>query len=80
MLEQEMKYFKSIQDELKAKNPEGGFAVISGEDLLGVWLNRQDALKEGVEEYGIKAFLVKNIDDDVNHTRNLIFRDAVSYR
>jgi len=49
-----------------------------------VWLNRQDALKEGVEEYGIKAFLVKNIDDDVNHTinftRNLIFRDAVSYR
>lgn len=82
MFEQEITLFKSIQDELRSKNPEGGFAVINGDKLLGVWVNRSDALKEGIEEYGNISFLVKDINDDINHminfTRNLTFSNAFS--
>ncbi len=80
MLEQEILFFESIQDELKEKNPSGGYAVIDGKKLLGVWNNRDDALKNGVENFGIKSFLVKNIHDDkihvINFTRNLNFNNA----
>lgn len=82
MLEQEIKYFCKIQDELKAKNPNGGFVVIKDEEILGVWLNRQDAIKEAVEQYGNTPFLVKNIYDDtsqvINFSRKINFCHAVS--
>ncbi len=47
MLEHEIKYFQKAQDELQSKYPEGGFAVIKNEELLGVWANRNDAIKQG---------------------------------
>ena len=82
-LETELKYFHEIQNELIANNPAGGFAVIKEDKLLGVWLNRMDAIKEAVEIYGNVSFLVKNINDDathfINYSRPLTFCHAVSY-
>lgn len=66
-LENELGYFYKMQDELRAKNPMGGFAVIKGEVLLGIWLNRLDAIKQGIEAYGYVSFLVKNINYNPNH-------------
>jgi hypothetical protein len=83
MLEEELKYFRKIQNELRSKHSDGGFAVIKNEDLLGVWKNRSDALKEGIERYGNKPFLVKNINDNatktINFSRDLKFTNAISH-
>jgi hypothetical protein len=83
ILDTEIKYFYKVKDELCAKNPDGGFAVIKEDTLLGVWLNRNDAIKEGIEAYGNVSFLVKNITDDhtqlINYSRPLNFSHALSY-
>ena len=80
MLEKVISYFKKVQDELRATNPNGGFAVIKDEELLGIWLNRTDALKAGVQKWGAVSFLVKEINDDlnqvINFSRNLKFSNA----
>ncbi len=82
-LEIEIKYFYEIQDELLAKNPSGGFAVIKDQNLLGVWLNRLDAIKQGIDAFGNVSFLVKNINDNpgqmFNYTRELNFTHGVPY-
>ena len=82
-LEAEIKYFHKLQSDLVANNPNGGFVVIKGETVLGIWLNRMDAIKEGVEAYGNVSFLVKNINDNatqfINYSRPLTFCHAVSY-
>ena len=67
-------------DELKAKNPVGGFVVIKDDTVLGVWLNRMDAIKEAVEKYGNTIFLVKDINDNpakkITYSRNIEFINA----
>jgi|GEM_PF-1085763 len=82
MLEKELKYYYQVRDELRAKNPEGGFVVIKDESILGIWLNRIDALKEGINTFGNVPFLVKDINDNpsnkINYTRNIKFIHAVS--
>ncbi len=46
---------------------EGKFAVINGNDLLGIYVAYEDALKIGYEKCGIdKRFLVKKILSDEN--------------
>jgi len=81
MLEKELDYFKRVQDELRAKNPQGGFAVIKDETLLGIWQNRQDALKEAVKAWGNNVFLVKNINESletsINYSRKMKLINAV---
>lgn len=81
MLEKELSYFKSKQAELIVANPFGGFVVIKGEEILGVWLNRIDAMKEGIAKWGNVSFLVKNINDDltnvINFSRNLKFTHGI---
>jgi len=83
MLEKELKYYNEVRDELRAKYPEGGFVVIKDETILGVWLNRTDALKSGIETYGNVPFLVKDINDNpsakINFTRNINFTNAISH-
>jgi hypothetical protein len=79
----ELKCFHEIQNELLANNPAGGFVVIKGQDVLGVWQNRMDAIKEAVEIYGNVSFLVKNIQDIatqfINYSRPLTFSHVVSH-
>lgn len=82
MLEKELEYYKKVLDELRAKNPQGGFAVIKDDILLGVWQNRQDALKQAVEAWGNTVFLVKNINESLetslNYSRSIKLVNAVS--
>ena len=76
MLENELNTFNKVNAELQANHPNGGFVVIKGDEVLGVWETRNDALKAGVEKYGNVEFLVKNIFDidvTINYTRNLMF-------
>jgi len=83
MLEKELAVFKTKQAELRAANPNGGFVVIKDDEVLGVWLNRTDAIKEGISKWGNVSFLVKNINDDLTHvvnfSRNLKFPNVVSH-
>jgi hypothetical protein len=72
MLEKEISKFRAIQDHLKTENPNGGFVVIKGDEVLGVWNDRMDALKQGIEKYGNVPFLVKNIREDLDDLTNVI--------
>lgn len=76
MLDTELRKFTEVQGTLKEQNPNGGFVVIKDEEVLGVWNDRIDALRQGIEKYGDVQFLVKNIQDDntaINFSRPLIF-------
>lgn len=63
MFEKELETLKKQLFELKQQYPQGGFVVIKDQEILGVWLDRQDALKQGFEKYGNEAFLVRNMND-----------------
>ncbi|MBD3589564.1 hypothetical protein [Bacteroides sp. GM023] len=41
----------------------GGFVVIKGDEILDVWLNDLDALKEGVKAFGRIQFMIKDINE-----------------
>lgn len=74
MFEQELHKFNEVKASLVAENPQGGFVVIKGNEVLGVWASRIDALKEGIEHYGNIPFLVRDINEEqtvVNFSRNL---------
>jgi hypothetical protein len=81
ILENELSIFKKAQNELRASYPTGGFVVIKDQEILGVWSDRNDALKIGIEKWGNTPFLVKNINDDLTHainfSRNIKFMHGV---
>jgi hypothetical protein len=58
ILENELKRFEMLKGEYKATHPNGGFLVIKGDEVLGIWNDRSDALKAGIEKYGDVQFLV----------------------
>ena len=62
-LDAEIAAFERVQPQLQRENPEGGFVVIRGDEVLGVWRNRVDALGEGIKKYGNVVFLVRDIND-----------------
>lgn len=71
----ELKTLDGNLSRLKKENPTGGFVVINGDEILGVWGSRIDALKEGIKKYGDVSFLVKNlneVDRILNFSRNII--------
>ena len=59
----EIEAFERLQPQLQFDNPEGGFVVIKGGEVLGVWRDQTDALNEGVKKYGNVVFLVRDIRD-----------------
>ena len=76
MLEKEIETYNKAIGALKLKYPDGGFVVIKGDEIIGVWQTRVDALKSGFEKFGDVQFLVKNVDDQnivANYSRNLKF-------
>lgn len=76
MLDKELKKYKEVKALLQSQYPSGGFVVIKDEEVLGVWNNRMDALKTGIEKYGNVSFLVKDINESdisINFTRNIAF-------
>ena len=72
MFEKELIKFREIQDHLKGENLNGGFVVIKGDEVLGVWNDRLDALKEGLAKYGNIPFLVKDIRENLDDVTNVI--------
>ncbi len=72
MFEKELQKFKEIQEHLKNEYPNGGYVVIKGDEVLGVWFNRLDALKEGLAKYGNVPFLVKEIRENLDDISNVI--------
>ena len=76
MLEKEMTVFNENLESLTSRYPEGGFVVIQDNAILGVWVSREDALKEGYRAYGNTPFLVKDIRNSesvANFTRPVAF-------
>jgi hypothetical protein len=59
-LEREIQTFEKLRASLLA-NP-GKYAVIAGEELLGVYSTYEDALKIGYEKRKLEPFLVKKIE------------------
>ena len=72
----EMETFRKREAELRQQHQKG-FVVIRGDDVLGVWRDRMDALQEGVKAYGDVSFLVRDINADkrppINFSRDLSF-------
>lgn len=74
MLEKELNTYYKNNNTFREKSPSGGFVVIKGEEVLGIWETRMDALKAGIEKYGNVEFLVKDIgesDTILNFSRNI---------
>jgi len=68
----ELATFARKKEELKSQ--EGKYAVISGDDVLGVFASYTDALECGYNQKGLEPFLVKQIspiDIVANFTRTL---------
>ncbi len=76
MLEKELEIFEKEKAKLKEENSSGGYVVIKEDEILGVWNDREDALKAGLEKYGDVPFLVKNIDES-NNSVNTFSRDLI---
>jgi len=76
MLDQELKIYHQQKAALQSENPGGGFVVINGTEISGVWQSRTDAIKAGIEKYGNVSFLVKDINESptrFNFSRNIAF-------
>lgn len=76
MLEKELEIFAKEKAKLKEENSSGGYVVIKEDEILGVWNDREDALKAGLEKYGDVPFLVKNIEES-NNSVNTFSRDLI---
>jgi len=66
-LEKELATYKR---ELPKLMPNAGkFVLIHGDEVSGVWETYQDALQEGYRVFGLKSFLVKQIQavDVIQH-------------
>lgn len=72
MFEKELEAFKKEQPAAKQNNTGGGFMVVYGDEILGVYNDRLDALKAGLEKYGNVAFLVKDINERLDDAINSI--------
>lgn len=76
MLEKEIETYNKLVAGLLEQNPQGGFAVIKGTELLGIWQSRKEAVKEGTSKFGRISFLVKSIrpEDNVIFMPNLFIK------
>jgi hypothetical protein len=63
VFEQELATFNARRAQLIAEHGEGKFAVVHGDDILGVWDTYEDALSAAYEKCGIdKPFMVKRVE------------------
>ena len=66
MLEIELQKYQSVLASLISVNINGGYVVIKGNEVLGVWQNRKEAMLEGTKKFGRVSFLVKSIRAEEN--------------
>ena len=62
MLQKELEKFNNIKRSLSG-HAEAACVVIKGESVLGVFDNRDQALRKGLEAYGNVPFLVKQVSE-----------------
>lgn len=60
-LEKELETYKKNLAELKDGN-EGKFALVHGDDVVGIFVAYEDAVKSGYERFKLEPFLVKKIE------------------
>jgi len=60
-LEQELKFFSTIRQELLDQKHEGKFALIKGSELLGTYDHQEEAYAQGVAKFGCEPFLIKQV-------------------
>jgi len=60
VLAREYEAYKKLQAQLWEKF-RGGFVLIKGDELQGIYPNRAMAMAKGYEKFGTDAFLVKEI-------------------
>lgn len=73
-LETELAYYQRRRDELVARES-GRFALIKGEQLIGVYDTLEEALTAGYSRFGLEPFLAKLIsqtDETINLTTFLV--------
>ena len=74
LLQAELNFFQSNLDELLGK-AKGEYALIHGNELIGTFKSKDDALKKGYELFDNSPFLVKliaEVEEVFNFTSNLI--------
>ncbi len=57
MFEREIAVYSKIKNRL----PLGQFALIQGDELIGVFANDAEAVTEGVRRFGLEPFLVRQV-------------------
>ncbi len=69
MLEKELEIYNKLKEELLEKGNEGKFVVIKGEEVLDIFTNYEDALRQGLKRYGNTPFLIKEITqfEEINY-------------
>ena len=60
-LKTELDTYCRERDRLVAES-EGKYALIHGNEVIGVWDSYEDTLKEGYKQFCLKPFLVKRIE------------------
>lgn len=68
-LETELQYFQRVKQEL-LKTHAGKFALIKGEELVGVFDTPANAYDEGVKRFGREPFMIKRISETEEVYRN----------
>lgn len=65
MLEQERALFATHREELLVKYP-GLFVVIKNDSVVGAFSTESEALACGAREFGLRPFLVRNVNQPAN--------------
>ena len=74
VLEKELEFFEENRAKLLGK-AKGEYALIHGEELIGTFVSKEDAINAGYEKFGNAPFLVKliaEVDEVLNFTSNLL--------
>ena len=76
-LDREFQFYQSKKDEFLSKY-KGKFVVIRGEEVLGVYDDRVDAVTKTKEKYELGTFLVHHVVEDdgaIFHSRVRVMND-----
>lgn len=60
-LQQELLKYRQELTRLLQEGQEGRFVLIQGDQLIGVWENEEEALRQGYDRFLMKPFLVKAV-------------------
>jgi hypothetical protein len=61
LLKQEWRTFQRERDRLLAEGHKGHFALVKGDEVVGVWPDEDGALTAGYERFGVVSFMVQPI-------------------